>query len=76
MATKYTNKLEEGLLANANCGGENVHRGAVLGALIGAEVGLSGIDPRLVHGLKDRDAISCEIDAFVASVLGPSELDS
>ena len=35
--------VEEGLLANANCGGENVHRGIVLGAILGASVGVQGV---------------------------------
>ncbi len=73
MAAKYTNRLSEGLLANANCGGENVHRGAVLGALIGAEVGLKGIETRLVDGLKDSEKIRREVDGFVEAVLGPGE---
>ena len=69
MAYKYATRFSDGLLANANCGGENVHRGAVLGALLGAEVGLSGIDPRFVDGLKDSEVIRSEIDSFVAVVM-------
>ena len=69
MASKYTTRFSEGLLANANCGGENVHRGAVLGALVGAEVGLSGIEPRFVDGLKDSEAIRQEIDSFVDNIM-------
>lgn len=61
--------LEQILLANANIGGENVHRGAVLGALLGASVGRTGIPDHLVHGLKDKVAIEKEIDAFVSVVL-------
>ena len=57
-----------GLLANANHGGENVHRGAVLGVLLGAEAGAAGLDPTLVDGLFHADAIRREIDAAVAAV--------
>jgi len=55
-------------LANANCGGENVHRGIVLGALLGAEAGENGIPEHLKKGLKDYSAISEEIEAFKAAI--------
>ena len=32
----FSNSMENGLLTNANCGGENCHRGSALGALLGA----------------------------------------
>ena len=44
--------VETGLLANANCGGENVHRGIVLGALLGAGRGSEAIGQELKRGLK------------------------
>ena len=34
----WLGRFEEAVLANANCGGENVHRGCLLGALLGAHV--------------------------------------
>jgi len=55
------------LLANANAGGENVHRGLVLGALMGAQVGSSGIPSELKTGLVHSAEIKLEIDAFVAA---------
>lgn len=36
LAVKYCDNLEAGLIANTNLGGDNVHRGTVLGALLGA----------------------------------------
>lgn len=39
LAAKYHDRPEEGLIANTNLGGDNVHRGAVLGALLGAANG-------------------------------------
>ena len=59
LAYKYRDEPRAGLLANANAGGDNVHRGALLGALFG-----------LLHGraeedwfvqLRDREAIDKEI---------------
>lgn len=67
-AAKYTTGFEEGLLANANCGGENVHRGIILGALLGAEAGESNIPEHLKTGLRDYAAISAEIEAFKAAI--------
>ena len=36
LAWKYSNKLESALIANTNLGGDNCHRGIVVGALVGA----------------------------------------
>ena len=52
--------FSELVLANANAGGENVHRGLVLGALIGAQVGASGIPQELKAGLHHIDAIEAD----------------
>jgi ADP-ribosyl-[dinitrogen reductase] hydrolase len=57
------------LLNNANAGGENVHRGSCLGAVLGARAGMEGLAPELVSGLHDREALAQEIDDFVAAVL-------
>jgi len=37
---KYADSVERAVLANANAGGENVARGALVGALIGAAHGM------------------------------------
>ena len=62
--------FKSALLANANAGGENVHRGLVLGAVLGAQVGASGIPSELKAGLHHREAIEAEIEAFVAARVG------
>jgi len=67
-AGKYSTEFERGLLANANTGGENVHRGEVLGALLGAEVGENGIPEKLKTELKDYVSILKEIEAFKAAI--------
>lgn len=71
MAGHYAGSMEEGLLTNANCGGENVHRGAVLGALWGAHVGAEAANNEFAAQLFDREALSGEIEAFVDAVAGP-----
>jgi len=44
LAYKYADTLLEGLIANTNLGGDNVHRGAVLGVILG-----------LINGVTDED---------------------
>lgn len=71
---KYGGDFETCLLANANCGGENVARGQTLGALIGAAYGASRIPAHLKEGLKDSAGIASDIEAFVAAIPKPSRL--
>ncbi len=52
LALKYARRPEEALIANTHLGGDNASRGAVLGALLGAENGLEGFPRRWVEGLK------------------------
>ena len=65
MAYKYADSVEKTLLANANAGGENVARGALLGSLIGAQHGMKGFPEWAVTGLRDKEAISDEIDKIL-----------
>lgn len=53
LATKYHDQPEEALIANTNIGGENVHRGSVLGCLLGAEHGPQGWPDRWLEGLQE-----------------------
>jgi ADP-ribosyl-[dinitrogen reductase] hydrolase len=53
LALKYHDQPEQGLIVNTNLGGDNVHRGAVLGALLGAANGLEGFPQRWVTGLRN-----------------------
>lgn len=50
LAWKYANDFEAGVLANAMIGGDNCHRGVVVGALLGAHAGLS----RIPHQWKQK----------------------
>ena len=52
LALKYAGEPEEGLITNTNVGGDNVHRGGVLGALLGAQDGFEGWPQRWVEGLR------------------------
>ncbi|CAE8693109.1 unnamed protein product, partial [Polarella glacialis] len=67
----------EALLASANAGGENVHRGAVLGALVGASGGIHALPEEFRKGLVHHDQLESEISDFVKNVfLGGNEKES
>jgi ADP-ribosyl-[dinitrogen reductase] hydrolase len=66
LAARYSNDFEEALVANANVGGDNCHRGAVLGGILGAALGFDAIPDRWIHELRSRTELEREIEAFVA----------
>lgn len=68
-AYKYADSFEEALLANANAGGENVARGACLGALMGAYMGRQAIPEWMFNGLLKRKRIHTDVDAFVSTMI-------
>lgn len=53
-ARRYAERPEEGLVANTMAGGDNCHRGAVVGALLGAAGGVAGWPARWREGLRYR----------------------
>ena len=66
MAYKYADSFEAGVLANANAGGENVARGSLLGAVLGAAHSWAGLPAWCVEGLVAKDAALTEIDALIS----------
>lgn len=68
-AYKYAESPEEAVLASANGGGENVARGALIGALVGAEHGLSKFPKNLVGELVEKEKISSEMEEFIATFM-------
>jgi len=55
LAWKYSHNLESALIANTNLGGDNCHRGIVIGALVGA--GGSPPPPRWANNLLCREQL-------------------
>lgn len=51
LSWKYAKDFSSGIIANTHCGGDNCHRGAVVGALLGFE---NEIPSRWLEGLKAR----------------------
>jgi ADP-ribosylglycohydrolase len=63
MAWKNNFDFRASLLKNVNAGGDNVHRGMVLGLLLGATT--NELPHDLIDGLADKNQLKQEIDAFV-----------
>jgi ADP-ribosylglycohydrolase len=63
LAGKYRNDLISGLISNANLGGDNVHRGAVLGTLLGLMTDNENIQiSNWFSKLVEHDDINSEIN--------------
>jgi ADP-ribosylglycohydrolase len=66
LAGRYPNDFEAALIANTNVGGDNCHRGAVLGAILGAGLGFEAIPKAWVNGLTAHQTLHDEIEQFIA----------
>ena len=64
LAWKYADNFEDGVTANANVGGDNCHRGAVLGALIGGAVGISKMPQRYVDDIDAATRLRSQIETI------------
>lgn len=53
LAGKFYNDFESAVLHAINGGGQNMSRAMLTGALVGAQVGLTGIPKRFIEGLED-----------------------
>ena len=73
---KKRDGIWDALLNNANTGGENVHRAAVLGVILGARVGDENLPRQLKEGLYDKVALEEEIIAFVNAVMQKKAVES
>ncbi len=51
LALKYEDNPEAGLIANTRLGGDNAHRGAILGGILGAANGIQAFPERWIDGL-------------------------
>jgi len=54
---KYHDDFSEGILANARCGGDNCHRGVVVGSLLAAA---NGIPEAWLRGLESMEHLRCD----------------
>lgn len=74
IAYKYADDPTKAILANANAGGENVARGSLLGALLGAKHGMDKLPNWAKTGLKDREDIDKEINVMLSTFQTKEEL--
>ena len=65
LAARYPDDFEAALVANTNAGGDNCHRGAVLGAMMGAALGVTAIPERWRQGLTAHADLETEIERFI-----------
>ncbi len=61
LAWKYADDFEAGVIANANVGGDNCHRGAVVGSLLGGANGMKRIPLRFQNGIHDSGRLHTQI---------------
>ncbi|QQL45726.1 ADP-ribosylglycohydrolase family protein [Sulfuriroseicoccus oceanibius] len=54
---KYHDDFSAGVIANARCGGDNAHRGAVVGSLLAAR---NGVPERWLRELKTMERLRCD----------------
>ena len=64
LAWKYAEDFAAGIIANTNVGGDNCHRGAVVGALLGAAAGTSRIPAKFCEGLHDAAVLRREFSSL------------
>ena len=57
LAARFREDFESAVLHALNGGGQNMSRACLTGALVGAQVGLSGIPERFLTGLEDHSAL-------------------
>lgn len=58
LTARFPDDLEQAVLHALNGGGQNQARSMLTGALVGAQVGLSGIPQRLLDGLEDATRLT------------------
>jgi ADP-ribosylglycohydrolase len=73
LAWKYAEDFEAGVTANTNVGGDNCHRGAVVGALLGAACGTAGIPSKFTDLIFDAPRLRSQISQIVDVNFRPSE---
>jgi ADP-ribosylglycohydrolase len=57
LAARFSDNFELAVLHAINGGGQNMARACLTGALVGAQVGLSGIPKRLIQGLQGHEEL-------------------
>src|SRR5512136_2803866 len=75
LAARFHDDFESALLHSVNGGGQNQARSILVGALVGAQVGLAGIPQRFLDGLADA-ADLCRLATALADNVAPAEKET
>ncbi|MDB6005923.1 MAG: ADP-ribosylation/Crystallin [Prosthecobacter sp.] len=73
LAARFPDDFESAILHAINGGGQNMSRACLTGALLGAQVGLSGIPKRFISGLAYGAEIAVLAKQVASSALKPSD---
>ena len=76
LAWKYAEDFQAGVIAKTNVGGDNCHRGAVVGALLGAASGLTRMPSRLIDRLDHATLLRKQIEVLVSACSGGKATNS
>ena len=71
LAARFAGDFESAVLHAVNGGGQNLARAMLAGALVGAQVGLSGIPARFIDGLADGPALVALARRLAAQLATP-----
>ena len=71
LAMRFAGDFESAVLHAINGGGQNMSRACLTGSLVGAQVGLRGIPPRFIAGLRDGEEIVRLARQVAASTINP-----
>ena len=66
--TRYHDDFESELIVNTNVGGDNCHRGAVLGTILGASLWVDAIPKHWINGFNRANELYAENEGFVAQL--------
>ncbi len=68
LAARFKDDFESAVLHALNGGGQNMSRAMLTGALVGAQVGLSGIPTRFIEGLEDGNELVASAKILAESI--------
>lgn len=73
LAARFQNDFESAMLHAVSGGGQNQARAILTGALVGAQVGFSGIPKRFLDGLEDLDKLKSLAIGLASQVNGVTD---
>lgn len=72
---RFPNNFEDAALCSVNGGGQNTMRTSLVGALLGARVGLSGIPIKFLSGLEDSEYLISQAEKIADAALKRNDIN-